>query len=148
MASRTASKITSKETLTFLWTIAKGIGKDKLGFEPHKIGVHLIQSGGAMTMYLTCTPVYTIMLLGHKSSDAFLLYIQKQVQEVSVSMAKCMVQYDSFYTIPDIPAVVSIMALQLKALQCFQPSHSLSSLHHRSDTHSEHGLTALPGRPA
>jgi hypothetical protein len=50
-------------------------GSACLGFKPHEVGVHSLQSGAAMEMYLGEIPVYTIMLIGRWSSDAFLHYI-------------------------------------------------------------------------
>ena len=48
------------------------LGKDKLGFEASELGLHSIYSGAAILMYLTSILVFTIMLIGHWSSDAFL----------------------------------------------------------------------------
>jgi len=53
-----------------------------------------------MAMYLSGTPVYTIMLLGHWSSDAFLRYIRKQVKEFIKGISKKMLTKDKFFTIP------------------------------------------------
>eukprot|EP00957_Ditylum_brightwellii_P140644 10714155-Ditylum_brightwellii.AAC.1 len=48
------------------------IGEDKLGLKASEVGTHLNRSGTAMTMYLAGVPVYTILLIGQWSSDAFL----------------------------------------------------------------------------
>jgi hypothetical protein len=62
-----------------------------------------------MEMYLAGVPVYTIMLIGRWSSNAFLRYIQKQVEQLLRHVAKQMLTFRSFRTIPDIaPCVVSI----------------------------------------
>lgn len=53
-----------------------------------------------MAMYLAGVPVYTIMLLGRWSSDAFLHYIHKQVKEFSNGVSKKMLTHDKFFTIP------------------------------------------------
>ena len=53
------------------------------GLPSKDIGLHSIRASGAMAMYLNGVPVYTIMLLGRWSSDAFLRYIRKQVTEFS-----------------------------------------------------------------
>ena len=52
-----------------------------LGFTGEEVGTHSIRSSLAMALYLARRPVSTIMLLGRWSSDAFLLYIRRQVQE-------------------------------------------------------------------
>ena len=63
------------------------IGKDALGFGPSDVGTHSNHSATAMAMYLAGVPVYTIMLVGQWSSDAFLKYIHRQVLEFSNSIA-------------------------------------------------------------
>jgi hypothetical protein len=78
------------------------IGSTQLGFEAHKIGYHSLQSGAAMEMYLAGIPVYTIMLIGRWSSDAFLCCIRKQVEKFSKHASKQMLMFCSFRTIPDI----------------------------------------------
>jgi hypothetical protein len=53
-----------------------------------------------MAMYLSGVPVFTIMLLGRWSSDAFLRYIRKQVQEFSSGVSSKMIQKEEFFTVP------------------------------------------------
>jgi hypothetical protein len=53
-----------------------------------------------MAMYLAGVPVFTIMLLGHWSSDAFLRYIRKQVKQFSRDISDKMIQNEIFFTIP------------------------------------------------
>jgi hypothetical protein len=61
-----------------------------------------------MEMYLISIPVYTIMLIGRWSSEAFRHYIRKQVEQFSKHVAKQMLTLQSFRTNPDItPHVVS-----------------------------------------
>jgi hypothetical protein len=55
-----------------------------------------------MAMYLGECAVYTIMLIGGWSSDAFLQYIRKQVMELSQNVPKKMLTYQNFCHIPDI----------------------------------------------
>jgi hypothetical protein len=80
-----------------------------LSFEPHKIGTQSLCSGAAMEMYLGEIPVYTNMLIGRWSSDAFLRYIRKQVKQFSRNVTKRMLNFCSFRHIPDIhPRRISI----------------------------------------
>jgi hypothetical protein len=51
-------------------------------------------------MYLAHIPVFTIMLLGCWSSDAFLRYIRKQVKEFSSGISAKMIMKEHFFTIP------------------------------------------------
>jgi hypothetical protein len=55
-----------------------------------------------MAMYLEECAVYTIMLIGRWSSNAFLQYIHKQVMEFSQNVANKMLTYQNFCHIPDI----------------------------------------------
>ena len=87
--------------LNKLRSAATAVGKDVLGFDASELGLHSIRSGAAMSMYLTGIPVFTIMLIGRWSSDAFLQYIRKQVQEFSAGVSVKMIQADSFFTIPE-----------------------------------------------
>jgi len=57
------------------------VENDVLEINKNEIGTHLIRSGAAMATYLGECPVYTIMILGWWSSDAFLHYIRKQVEQ-------------------------------------------------------------------
>jgi hypothetical protein len=65
------------------------------------IGTHSIRSGAAMAMYLAGVPVFTIMLIGRWSSDAFLRYIRRQVQEFSSGVSNKMILAPDYFTIPD-----------------------------------------------
>jgi hypothetical protein len=79
----------------------RSMGQETLGFPAEHIGTHSNHSAAAMAMYLNGIPTYTIMHIGRWSSDAFLLYIRKQVQEFSRGVSSCMINTSSFYTIPD-----------------------------------------------
>jgi hypothetical protein len=86
------------ELLKRLRLAADSIGSDTLG--SNEIGLHSARSGAAMAMYLAGVPVFTIMLLGRWSSDAFLCYIRKQVKEFSRGVSNKIIQNESFFTIP------------------------------------------------
>ena len=73
-----------------------------LGFTGKDVGTHSIRSSLAMALYLKKRQVSTIMLIGRWSSDAFLLYIRRQVQEFSAGVSADMVSQEQFFTIPDI----------------------------------------------
>ncbi len=76
------------------------IGKDTLGFTSAEVGLHSLRSGAAMAMYLQGIPVYVIMLLGRWSSDAFLRYIRRNVQEFSTGVSQKMIANPLFFTVP------------------------------------------------
>ncbi len=94
-------RITSDLILKTIRDTVASIGQDSLGFGPEDVGTHSNRSGGAMGMFLAGTPVYTIMLIGRWSSDAFMRYIRKQVLEASHGISAKKLSFEDFYTIPD-----------------------------------------------
>ncbi len=72
------------------------IGKAHLGISKQEMGTHSIRSGAAMAMYLGKCPVYTIMLIGWWSSNAFLHYICKQVMQFSHNVSKKMLRFKNY----------------------------------------------------
>ncbi len=66
----------SKILIDALCDAVVAVGEDSLGFKARKIGTHSIRSGAAMQMFLSKCPIYTIMLIKHWSSKAFLRYIR------------------------------------------------------------------------
>ena len=91
----------ASEMLSAIRTTVTRMGVDTLGFTASECGTHSNRSGSAMAMYLAGVPVFTIMLIGHWSSDAFLLYIRSQVQSFSTGVSQRMVTTSEFYTIPN-----------------------------------------------
>ena len=77
------------------------LGGDHLSFTFADAGTHSIRSSCAMLMYLNSVPVFTIMLVGRWSSEAFLLYIQKQVISFTAGISDRMLLGEEYYTIPD-----------------------------------------------
>ena len=75
--------ITATEMANALKAAIVEVGEEKLGIKKEEVGTHSIRSGAAMSMYLGKCPVYTIMMIGRWSSDAFLRYIRKQVEQFS-----------------------------------------------------------------
>ena len=83
------------------------IGEDKLGFKAEQVGTHSQRSGAAMAMYLGECPVYTIMMIGRCSSDAFLRYIRKQVEQFSHNFSRRMIRFQFHRYIRDLEPAVS-----------------------------------------
>jgi len=67
-----------------------------LGLDPKRIGLHSLCLLAAMAMYLNGIPVYTIMLLGRWSSNAFLHYIRKQVESFGSGVSSKMIVTSCF----------------------------------------------------
>ena len=67
---------------------AKAIGKASLGFNPIEIGTNSLCLGAAMAFLFLAhvSAALTSMIIGHWRSDAFLLYIQKEVTQFSVDL--------------------------------------------------------------
>jgi hypothetical protein len=93
--------LTSKTVLINLRSGARSLGSSHLGYSEMDIGTHSIRSAAAMAMYLAGVPVFTIMLIGRWSSDAFLCYICRQVQEFSSGLSSKMILVPDYFTIPD-----------------------------------------------
>lgn len=71
--------------------------RDALGFTLKDVGTHSNRLVTAMAMYLANVLVYTIMLAGRWSFNAFLLYTRKQVQEFTKGISdKMLIMEDCF----------------------------------------------------
>ena len=86
------SKISSKEVLIDLRATVDCIGANVIGFSSSEISTHSVRASLVMMMYQAKDPVYTIMLIGRWSSDAFLSYIKKQVREFTKGVSSRMLQ--------------------------------------------------------
>lgn len=93
--------LSSKEMINALRAAVVAVGEDKLGFKAEEIGTHSIRSGAAMSMFMGECPVYVIMMIGRWSSDAFLRYIRKQVQQFSNNVSRRMLRCEMFHHIAD-----------------------------------------------
>ena len=77
------------------------LGEDKLGFAVEDVGTDSIRSSCAMLMYLNSVPIFMIMLVRRWRSEAFLLYIQKQVLSFTAGISDRMLLEEEYSTIPD-----------------------------------------------
>jgi hypothetical protein len=93
--------ITSKEMVVALRNAVEAYGQTKLGISKDDIGTHSIRAGAAMAMYLGECPVYVIMMIGRWSSDAFLSYIRKQVEQFSQKVSSKMLRFQFHRHLPD-----------------------------------------------
>ena len=99
--------ITSAEMVAALRDVVIAIGEDVLVFKKEQVGNHSIRSGAAMAMYLGECPVYTIMLIGRWSSDAFLSYTRKQVEQFSHNVSRIMIRFQFHRHILDLEPTAS-----------------------------------------
>ena len=86
--------ITSTEVCSSIRNTVEVFGKDDLGFGPTEVGTHSIRSSTAMQLFLGKIPTYQIMIIGRWSSDAFLKYIRRQVQEFSEGLSSTMTEHE------------------------------------------------------
>jgi hypothetical protein len=93
----TFSNLTSRAALVMLRQSLRDLDSESLNIKADECGLHSLWSSSAMAMYLNGIPVYTIMLLGRWSSDAFLRYIRKQVTEFSKGVARKMIQRPVYF---------------------------------------------------
>ena len=93
--------ITSSQTRAFIRSTVHAMGEATLGVKSENVGTHSLRSSCAMLLYLGQVRTSTIMLLGRWKSDAFLLYLRKQVKEFTAGISDTMVsQSGAFSTIP------------------------------------------------
>ncbi len=88
--------LTGKVALALLRDYVKTVDKS-FGIPADEIGLHSLRASAAMAMYMNGIPVYTIMLLGRWSSDAFLRYIRKQVLEFSTNVSELMILNGTYH---------------------------------------------------
>jgi hypothetical protein len=101
MTNRMITHVTSAQVVNPLRDVVGAIGETCLGIAKHEVGTHLLRSGVTMAMYLGECPVYTIMLIGRWSSNAFLWCIRKQVMKFSHNVSKKMLRFRHYRHVPD-----------------------------------------------
>jgi hypothetical protein len=99
--------VTSKQVATALQVAVKSIGEDVLNIKAEEVGTHSLRSAAAMAMFLGGLPVYLIMLMGRWSSDAFLKYIRKQIEQFSHEVSSKMIENMFHRYIPAISATTT-----------------------------------------
>jgi hypothetical protein len=82
--------VTSKQVKAAMKDAIQAIGEDVLHIKKSEISTHLIRLGCAMAMFLSDCLVCLIMMIGPWSSNAFLGYIRKQVEQFSHNVSKQM----------------------------------------------------------
>jgi hypothetical protein len=92
--------VTSKQLIAAMKDTIQAIGEDVPNIKKEEIGTHSIRLGAAMAMFLSNCSVCLIMMIGHWSSDAFLRYIQKQVEQFSHNISQRMTKQMFHWHIP------------------------------------------------
>ena len=95
-------RVTSAEIVEALRGSVCAIEEDKLGLKAEQVGTQYQRSEAAMAMYLGECPVYTIMMIGQWSSDTFLRYTRKQVEQFSHNVSRRMICFQFHSHIPDL----------------------------------------------
>ena len=72
------------------------IGEATLGFNKDSVGLHSIQAGGEMAMFLSGVSEIIIQQIGRWSSFVFLEYIREQVECFTAGVLQKMLQFESF----------------------------------------------------
>ena len=92
--------ITSTQVRNHLRTAVKSVGAKRLGVQLNRIGTHTIRTSFAMLLYLANVRTSTIMLIGRWKSDAFLLYLRKNIKEFTEGVTSSMLsQPDVFFSL-------------------------------------------------
>ncbi len=77
------------------------MGETKLCIKKHEIRTHSIRLGAAMAMYLGGVPVFAIMMIGQWGSNAFMKYIQNQIEEFTFNVSSKMLTMQHFRHAPN-----------------------------------------------
>ena len=85
--------------LSDLWLTVKLMGREVLACLAEYIGIHRLRLGCAMALHSAELPEYVIKLIGRWKSDVFLVYIRRQIKELSCKAINKMIQVQPFYTI-------------------------------------------------
>ncbi len=92
--------VTQKQVKDALRDGVKSYGESKLRIGVEEVGTHSIRSGAAMAMYLGGLPVYAIQLIGRWSSDSFMKYLRKQIEEFTLGISTKMLTMQVFRHVP------------------------------------------------
>ena len=82
-----------------LRTVVDLMGEVVLGFSQDEAGLHSIQAGGAMAMFLLGICEIIIQRVGRWSSFAFLEYIREQVECFTAGVSQKMLAYECYHHI-------------------------------------------------
>jgi hypothetical protein len=93
--------LTSNILIDAVCNAVVAVREDSLGFKASETSTHSIHSGAAMQMFLGKCLVYTIMLIGPCSSNAFLRYIRKQIEQFNHNISRQMLIFMSHRHIPN-----------------------------------------------
>ena len=97
------TSVHSKDVLRHIRATVDVIGRDVLGFGPEECGVHSIRSSFAMYLYTQFVRTDKIMLQGRWRSDAFLIYIRRQVTKFSKGLSSLMINCSNeYFTVPEL----------------------------------------------
>ncbi len=132
--------ITSKQITNTLRDAVSAIGEDSLHIAANKIGTHSIRLGAAMAMFLGKCPVFLIMMIGRWSSDAFLCYIRKQVEEFNHDVSRKMLTH-MFHR--HIPNYSSPTVSHLDPRQCNHPNNATTRINVGGDRAQQARLPAF-----
>jgi hypothetical protein len=98
-------QIQSIQVRDWLKNVVNLIGPDILGFTSNDVGLHSNRSGGAMAMFLSKTSTIIMMRVGRWSSEAFLEYIRKQIENFTVDVSENMIKFESFINVTNEPSI-------------------------------------------
>ena len=91
-------QITAKQMRAHIISHVNTLGPSKYGIDIKRVGTHSLRSSCAMLLYLAEVRTSTIMLLGRWKSDAFLLYLRKQVKEFTNGVSSTMMDQPSMFS--------------------------------------------------
>lgn len=97
MKGKSMKQFTATQIKDYLQLMVCEVGTDRLGINVDRIGTHSLRTSAAMLLYLAEVRVSTIMLLGRWKSDAFLLYLRRQVKEFTAGVTEAMTSQPNMF---------------------------------------------------
>ena len=93
-------QFTSAQVRAHLKSTVRSMQPEQLGISVNNVGTHSLRTSCAMLLYLSNVRTSTIMLVGRWKSDAFLLYLRRQVKEFTDGISNQMTSLpDTFFNI-------------------------------------------------
>ena len=93
----TTREIDSTYARSKIRSVVELIGAAKLGFTKEDVGLHSIQSGGAMSMFLSGVATIILQRMGRWESDAFMEYIREQVETFTLGVSTKMLAHQDYH---------------------------------------------------
>jgi hypothetical protein len=96
---RTGKKgtLTGRNAINMLHRFLATTNYSDYGINLSRIGLHSLRASAAMALFLGGASPFVIMMLGRWSSDAFMRYLRKQVEEFNLNLSNIMINNSNYH---------------------------------------------------